>query len=326
MTLKRLIEKSCWKFLMFFKSMKILITGATGFIGKTLIPYMFNHTSKDLCLLVRNKDKAQNSFPEIENYAVITTEDHHWCEQLIEYSPDVVLHMATYFTGQCDAENIEALITTNISFTTFLLKAISQTNCKYFINIGTFSEYSNGVGEFLPNNLYSATKTAVRPIIKYFQTISTWNWINVIVYSPYGRRNTQKKVIDYMVDAIGTEKVVAFSPGEQILDFIHVDDIVDFFDVLIQKLNSLDKSFYEFHLGSGIGYSVREVGEMMEKVWNQKMNADWGGRDYSSSDIMHSVAPITNNITLLKWKAKITLKEGLEILRSDLIGHKKIEG
>ena len=42
--------------------MKILITGATGFIGKTLIPYLFEHDINSITLLVRNHKKAINLF------------------------------------------------------------------------------------------------------------------------------------------------------------------------------------------------------------------------------------------------------------------------
>lgn len=122
-----------------------------------------------------------------------------------------------------------------------------------------------------------------------------------------------------MIESIGTEKAVAFSPGEQILDFIHIDDIVDFFNTLIRKLHELGNNYYEFHLGTGVGHTVREVGGIIEQVWHKKMNADWGGREYSPSDIMYAVAPIAKNIALLGWKAKIPLREGLEILRNDLV-------
>ena len=43
--------------------MKILITGATGFVGRTLIPYLFSHSLTDICLLVRDRQKAESMFP-----------------------------------------------------------------------------------------------------------------------------------------------------------------------------------------------------------------------------------------------------------------------
>ena len=300
--------------------MKILITGATGFVGTTLIPFLYNKGLQDICLLVRNEKKAENLFG---NYRlqIISTESENWPLQVSAYNPEVVLHMAAYFTGRHDEENICRLISSNITLTSLLLEAISKTNCQHFINIGTFTEFRNGTGEYAPNNFYSATKTAERPIIAYFQSISKWNWINVVVYSPYGRYNNYKKVIDYMADAMGAEKPVDFTKGEQCLDFIHVDDIADFFFTLIQKLPQLTDRYYQFHLGTGNGHTIREVGRIMEQVWHEQLNGNWGGRDYSAQDVMHAVAPIENNLRYLNWKAKINMKEGIEIFKRDIEWH-----
>lgn len=77
--------------------MKILITGATGFVGRTLIPYLFSHSLTDICLLVRDRQKAESMFPGLCLEIIATTEGE-WCKQVIGYSPDVVIHMATFFT------------------------------------------------------------------------------------------------------------------------------------------------------------------------------------------------------------------------------------
>ena len=53
--------------------MRILITGATGFVGKTLIPYLISKGINDLVLLVRNLDKAKTLFGN-ESVEMITTQ------------------------------------------------------------------------------------------------------------------------------------------------------------------------------------------------------------------------------------------------------------
>ncbi|MEO4981240.1 NAD(P)-dependent oxidoreductase [Bacteroides ovatus] len=300
--------------------MKILITGGTGFVGKTLVPYFFSHSLTDICLLVRNRNKAICLFPNID-LKIISTSENEWLEKVINYSPDIVLHMATFFTGKSDDASIKKLIDSNILFTTQLLEAVSHTSCRSFINIGTFTEYLHGAGEYLPNNLYSATKSAVHSIIKYYQTQSQWNWINVVVYSPYGRYNSNKKVIDYLVDALDARIPVDFSSGNQILDFIHVDDMADFFCVLINSLDRLKDSYYQFHLGTGRGYTIREVSDIVEAVWGKPINANWGGRAYSPSDTMYAVAPINKNIAVLGWKSSISLEDGIKILYEDIKKH-----
>lgn len=298
--------------------MKILITGATGFVGKTLVPYIYSRGFTEIALLVRNRDKATLLFPDINLTIIDIQPDKGWRDEVIEYDADIVLHMATLFNLGADADIAEKIIETNILFTTLLLEAISHTSCTHFINIGTFTEFLLSDGDFCANNLYSATKTAARPIIQFYQTQSNFKWINVVVYSPYGRINEQKKVIDHMISAMSATTAVNFSKGEQILDFIHVDDMADFFNTLFLHIYDLQDDYIEFHLGTGKAESIRDVARVMEQVWGKKINANWGGIPYRKLDNMHAVAPISTNIELLNWRAKISLKEGLKILRDQM--------
>lgn len=128
--------------------MRILITGATGFVGKTLIPYLFSKGVNDLVLLVRNLDKAKTLFGN-ESVEMITTQSSDWMEQVKNANPDVTLHLAAFFTGRHDNENVNKLVEANILFTTFLLEALSNTQCQNFINIGTFSEFRYGMVSFI---------------------------------------------------------------------------------------------------------------------------------------------------------------------------------
>lgn len=292
--------------------MKVLITGATGFVGKTLVPYLCSRGYSDICLLIRNKEKADRLFNEL-TLSYINNNDSNWNEQVIGYQPDVVIHMATLFNGRCDAENAQKIIQTNVLFTTLLLEALSHTSCRYFINIGTFTEFLYGNEQYFANNLYSASKTAVRPIIQFYQTQSQWKWINLIVYSPYGRKNEQKKVFDYLADALDAPTPVSFSEGLQVLDFIHVDDIADFFYNLLNHLDQFNQPYYQFHLGTGTGHSLREVAQVMEKISGKTVNANWGAFPYRPFDTMYAVAPIAKNLELLEWKSRISLEEGIKI-------------
>jgi len=297
---------------------KILITGATGFVGKTLIPYLYNNGIEDIALLVRNEDKAYRLFGDI-NLTIISLQKESWKDKVKKFNAEVVIHLAAFFSTKYDYATAVELVNSNLLFTTELLVALQDTDCKYFVNTGTFTEFLYGDGKYFPANLYSATKTAERSIIQYFTNLSGIRWINIILYSPYGRKNDYKKVIDYMADAMNAKAQVAFSKGEQILDFIHVDDIADFYFNLLLKIDLLNEPFEEFHLGTGEGHSIREVAQIMEDVFGKKINANWGGLPYRKFDIMHAIAPVKKNMDVLGWMAKIDIRRGMEIFRADII-------
>lgn len=297
---------------------KILITGATGFVGKTLIPYLYNNGIENIALLVRNEDKAYRLFGNI-NLTIISMQKESWKDEVKKFNAEVVIHLAAFFSTKYDYATAVELVNSNLLFTTELLVALQDTDCKYFVNTGTFTEFLYGDGKYFPANLYSATKTAERSIIQYFTNLSGIKWINIILYSPYGRKNDYKKVIDYMADAMNAKAQVAFSKGEQILDFIHVDDIADFYLNLLKKIDLLNEPFEEFHLGTGEGHSIREVAQIMEDVFGKKINANWGGLPYRKFDIMHAIAPVKKNMDVLGWMAKIDIRRGMEIFRADII-------
>ncbi len=297
--------------------MRVLLTGATGFVGRTVTKRLKND-GHDICVLIRNVHKVNTLFPD-GGLLIIPIDNSDWMRKVEEYNPDIVIHLAAYFTGKEDADSIKQLIDSNLLFTTELLNAVSKTTCRSFISTGTFTEYFRGNGELHPNNLYSATKSAERPILSYYQKRCGWKWFNIIVYSPYGRRNDSKKVIDYLIDAIGSKNPVPFSDGLQQLDFIHVDDMADFYSCLLNSIDSLP-SQQEFHLGTGTPHSIKDVATILEEVFNVKVNADWGARSRNVYDTVYACAPISANIEMLGWQPKISLKDGLAILKKEIGG------
>lgn len=296
--------------------MRVLITGSTGFVGRTVTRRLYSE-GHELCILVRSKRKADSLFPDTSISIIQIGNTKEWMNSVKEFAPEIVIHLAAYFTGSHDSEAIDNLINSNIVLTTLLLESIKDCGCKAFVNTGTFTEYLHGTGVFCPNNLYSAIKSAERPIIGFYNSLSGWKWVNVVLYSPYGRKNEVKKVIDHLLDALDSIEPKPFSLGNQILDFIHVDDIADFYVNLINNIDRIPKT-QEFHLGTGSGHSIREMAEAIETVFNGKVNALWGALPYRENDPMHAVAPIAETIGLLDWRAKISPLEGIAILKDDL--------
>lgn len=124
-----------------------------------------------------------------------------------------------------------------------------------------------------------------------------------------------KRLMDYIIESLDAPAAIEMTGGEQILDFIHVDDISRFLIYVIQNHCSfcmLEKNGEDFHLGTGRGTTVREVAKIIESVSKRRCNINWGARAYRDRDTMYAVAPIAKNIELIQWKAQIELKVGIE--------------
>ncbi|MDR1984468.1 MAG: NAD(P)-dependent oxidoreductase [Prevotellaceae bacterium] len=296
------------------KNPKILITGATGFVGKHLIPHLV-HIYEDIEILTINRsiEKAQNLFSDLKCKHILSTD----YDSIIKFNPDVVIHLATLSTSRNDMEIIKPMLEANIEFGVQLLSVLSKcNNLKLFVNVGSFAEYRSGTDKINDAYLYTATKSAFRHFVDFYSNLASFKYITAVPYTIYGGNDTAKKIIDYIRESLISQAPVKMTKGEQTLDFIHISDVVSFFAKIIENLQNIIEKFpngEEFHLGTGVGTKIRELARLIEQHENKKCNIDWGGLAYRPMDVMYAVAPIEKNNKVIKWKSKISIEEGLKL-------------
>lgn len=293
--------------------MRLMITGATGFIGRNLIETL-SRANIDMEVLIPCRDiKSANLFfcdLGFENLKIIKSDD--W-NSIKEFNPNAVIHLASYSTSKNDEDAISKLIDSNIMYGVRLLNALKDcSDMRLFVNTGSFAEYRKGPRSINNAYLYSATKSAFRPILDYYANLSGYKYITMVPYSVYGGKSDVKRIFDYIIEAIDAKEPVGMSAGDQILDFIHVDDVCSFIISAITDLKSFQKfkQGKEFHLGTGVGHSIKDAASMVEEIIGKKLNIRWGAIPYRERDTMYSVAPVNMNDNI--WRANIDLKKGLQ--------------
>lgn len=296
--------------------MRIALTGITGFIGQNLMP-MLQKAGKEHQFLTLNRsiDKANQLYPT-SRYANFEHADAHDFDRLTAFNPDICIHLAALSTSRNDTDIIRPLLCSNIEYGVLLLDALSRcSNLKLFVNTGSFAEYQFGCQKVSDAYLYTATKTAFRAFVDYYShTGRGFRYLTAVPYSVYGGQMTVKRLFDYIKESQDATTPVDMTAGEQVLDFIHVDDVAAFFAAVVSqpdKFLALPENGMEIHLGTGRGTSIREVATMIEELSGKKCNINWGGRPYREQDIMHAVAPIGRNAAC-GWKAEISLKDGIQ--------------
>ncbi len=303
--------------------MRIALTGITGFVGQSLMPKIIEECP-DVELLTLNIDKdfkmAKENYCWPQCKHILTTE----MDKLVDFNPEIVLHLATITTEKNNTEIIHPMLAANIEFGVLLLDALKNcSSFKLFVNTGSFAEYRLGPSKIDDAYLYAATKSAFRQFCDYYSKLSGFNYITVVPYTIYGGKPTVKRLLDYIIESFDSDIPVDMTAGEQILDFTHIDDLADFY-IHILKNKEL---FYripngeDFHIGTGKGTTIRELVAIIENVFQRKCNINFGARPYRERDTMHSVAPIMKNLTMAHWRAHISLEDGIKMMKTKIQNH-----
>ncbi len=298
--------------------MKILVTGSTGYVGRHMIPQLLSQ-GHQILELTRNLNKSLSEFGEKTQKFDLNFSQEELNNCVVNFEPDVCIHLASYLTSSDTYVDAQKLIESNISFLVRVLESLRNTNLKLLINTGSFAEYFKGDDILDPAYLYAATKSASRFFIDYYSKNATYKYVTVVPYTIYGARDSQKKIIDLIVDSLDSVVPLDLSPGEQVLDFIHINDVVTFYGNLLNKIDII-KNMAVLPLGTGKGHSLKQLTGIIEQVSGKKANICWGGKPYRSSDVMHAVANHEKNHEYFKEDQKISLIKGIQNYLSEMNG------
>jgi len=294
--------------------MKILVTGVTGFIGRHLAIRALKDGHR-VCAIIRNQ--AVQS--EMEKMNVACFIDNDSIADLIDYYErekfDGVIHCASYFRMEHQPEEIRDLIHSNVYFPTKLLESSIRTGVKWFINTGTFwQHYDNR--NYSPVNLYAATKQAFESIAAYHLEISNINFVTLKLMDTYGPYDTRPKIFTLWKKIAETGEMLEMSQGEQLIDIVHVDDVVDAYFRMAELLRDDSTGVFKgqsFAVSSGTPISLRKLADIYAKVTGSKLNIEWGKKPYRKREVM---VPWNQGQIIPGWRQKISLDEGIASLFS----------
>ena len=289
--------------------LKILLTGATGFVGTNFVLNL--HKKYEIIALVRNTSDTSN----IEKFCKIYRYDEsiESIEKVFKDEKiDGVVHLATRWLFAHNFEQIKGLIETNLEFGTYLLEFTKTKELKFFINSATFGSYCDSL-TYRPANLYAATKKAFEDIMYYYSLTSKTIFTSLLLFNNYGTYDT-KYLFAYLNKISKTNEELKMSDGSQIVDYSHILDVINAFDILIKLIQEKPNFCKDkiFSLKGKERKSLKEVVELYERILGKKLNIKWGARAKRELEIN---MPWEGGESLPGWEQKISLeKKGLGCL------------
>lgn len=291
---------------------KAIVTGATGFVGSNLCRYLLKNDWS--LFLITRKSSDYALLTDIVNELKIFEYDGN-LKDLMGYfresKVDVVFHLASFFVAEHSSEQIDKLVESNIRFGLHLLEAMKYSNTKLLINTGTSWQHFNSQ-KYNPVDLYAATKQAFESLIKYYSEAEKLRVITLKLFDTYGESDTRKKIINQLNFYAEKGEVIDLSPGEQMIDLVHIDDVVIAYEKAYFYLENNKKvKNRDFGIASGRVVNLKKIIEIFENVSGKKILVNWGGRGYRKREVMKVWR---NYKQLPNWKSDISIEEGLSRL------------
>lgn len=221
--------------------MKIVITGATGFIGRH-VRNALGQTDHKVSLVVRDPQRVgKKSANEEIIVADLGQARTDWFELFGE--PDAVLHLAWGgLPNYTDNYHVDVEFPMQSRF----LTAIIDSGLKKLVVTGTCYEYglvSGAVSESQethPNTPYGIAKDRLRTELIELQSTQSFDLTWARVFYPYGEGQSEHSLYRQLMRAISNnEKEFAMGSGRQVLDFIHVEKVAKALLVCVTTCNCL---------------------------------------------------------------------------------------
>jgi nucleoside-diphosphate-sugar epimerase len=288
--------------------MKILVTGSSGFVGARLTERL-KKEGFDFHAISRG-NKIHDS-----NRRFIGTLE----EQRFHHSYDSIIHLAAYLTAEHDTESTNKLVDANIRFGLEILSRDCLRPQGLFVDFGSFAElhYSNDKNI---NYLYSESKKAFELMALYFCKANSIAYTKVIPYTIYSESNQDTKILDLIIAALIAKDVVRLSSGRQILDFIHVDDVIDLLFKILNHSNHSDLHEKSFECGSGKGLSIRELARKAEAISGLKANIEWNESQDRPFDIYRAIGDLALTKEFFGWVPIRSIEDTIKLKVGRMIG------
>ncbi len=304
--------------------MKILITGAKGFIGKNLLELLQKNDDYELFTITKTKFKLGRE----KNFTCDLRETKLLNKILSEIKPDVIIHLAAVGVkyGQGNLKDIFDINSFSIINIAEICKEIKIK--PKFIVAGSGYEYKiidRPLKEndcLNPLSLYGISKATQSLLLKRYADIFTIFLLRF--FSVYGKYEPEHRIFPYIINQIIENKEVNLTGCEQIRDYLHVFDIAQAIDRFIKKEEK--NGFFDFNIASGKGYLLKEIVMMISKYlenYGYEPKINFGTLPYRNDEPMYYVADISKVKNYIPWKPTISMETGIKMMIEEKINEYK---
>jgi len=279
--------------------MKILVTGAAGYIAGFMSKRLLDDGHEVLVI-----DNLERGHKAIDSRATFTRGD--LCDKAFvdrlftEHKVEGVIHFAAYISMGESMENPYIYFHNNIMASLNIIEAMRANNINNFIFSSTAGVYGNPVHLPIPEddpknpeNPYGESKLMVERLLSWYAKTKGLNYVVLRYFNAAGaaldgsmgeEHDPESHLIPNVINAVLENRPFkmfgsdyATPDGTCVRDYIHVLDLVEAHVLALKKLETSTGGF-TYNVGTGKGYSNKQVVEMVKAVVGKEFPVEIGSR------------------------------------------------
>lgn len=294
---------------------KVLLTGATGFIGASLTRKLLHEGCQVSIFIRRSSDfwRIKDIFDQVEVHYVdlrdLSVDDF---KDKIK-GTHIIYHLGAAGVNQFQKDSL-SIVETNIRGTLCLLQLARDLKVERFVYCGSCFEY--GSGSFLredmlpaPGNEYAASKLSAGILVNTFFCKYGLPTVYLRPFTVYGPFEGPRRLIPHVIRSILEGRDIELTEGEQTRDMVFIDDVLEAFLIAGIEPKITGKTF---NLATGQEIAVKDVVLTLMELMATRVKPLFGKQSYRESEWWALSGNPSYTRDILKWQAQTSLKDGLQ--------------
>ena len=286
---------------------RVLITGATGFIGRHCFPHL-QALGHELHGTTSKPPAPEDT--EVRWHRCDLLDPYRCSSLLAEVRPDLLLHLAWYVNPADYKTSPENRHWTQAS--QHLLREFAEKGGRRAVVSGTCFEYESGseAAEESRTPLRSVTPYAEAKLALYRrlpEVLPSTSWAWARIFYLYGPFEPPSRLVPSVIRSLLQGKPALCTSGEQVRDFLYVDDVAS---ALVSLLQSDVRG--AVNVGSGRPLSIKMLLQALGEKLNQTDLIRFGAIASPPVDPAFLVANVRRLNQEVGWRPRCDLSSGLD--------------